>query len=101
MDANKLSIDDRFSFKDNSFNFMFALWSNNFLQPSTETIKRYVHWEVSMIEKVLDPTNPYISKFVQIPVKFHKCKEKDNNYVDFVEHQKGAEVFTKEMYCLD
>ena len=54
-----------------------------------------------MIEKVLDPTNPYISKFVQIPVNIHKCNEKDNNYVDFVDHQKGAEVFTKEMYCLD
>ena len=37
LDANKLSIDDEFSFKDNRFNFMFSLWSNNFDPLATET----------------------------------------------------------------
>ena len=38
LEPNELTIEDRFSFKDNSFNFMFALWSNNFQQPDTETL---------------------------------------------------------------
>ena len=80
---------------------MFALWSNDFQPIDTEILERYVHWEVSMIEKFPVNGDPYVAEFKRHPLKFHKCNEKDNDYVDFVEHQKGAEVFLKEMNCLD